>query len=56
MNKEPHVSKYLDDEERDLIESEDCVPESVKTPKMISEHESFARIRPSVFIVGTGNE
>ena len=46
MNKEPRVSKYLDDEERDLIaaiEAEDYVPESVKTPEMISEHESFAR-------------
>ena len=46
MNKEPKVGQYLDDEERELIEtieSDDFTPQSVKIETMISEHQEAAR-------------
>ncbi len=46
MKKEPYVEKYLDDEERELIEAieaDDYEPQSVLTPEMLKEHQAAAR-------------
>ena len=46
MKKEPYVSKYLDDEERELIEAieaNDYVPVSVMTPELLAASQEAAR-------------
>jgi predicted DNA binding CopG/RHH family protein len=46
MKKEPYVSEYLDDEERQLIEAIEAnndAPKSVMTPEMLEVHKAAAR-------------
>lgn len=46
MKNKPYVSKYLDDEERELIEAMEAdsyAPKSVLTPEMLREHQAAAR-------------
>lgn len=46
MKQEPYVSKFMDDEERELIEAieaDDHEPQSVLTSEMLEEHKAAAR-------------
>ena len=46
MKKEPFVSTYLDEEERNLIETIETnseAPKSILTPEMLKEHKAAAR-------------
>jgi hypothetical protein len=59
MKKEPYVSEYLDDEERQLIEAIEAnndAPKSVMTPEMLEVHKAAARNtinKPSIKISPT---
>jgi len=46
MNRQPHVTRYLDDEERQLIDAvevEGFVPKSVLTPELVVQMQEAAR-------------
>ena len=46
MKKEPHISTFLDDEERELhklLESDDHAPVSVMSPELVEAYRAAAR-------------